>query len=72
MSVEYRSAYQLQAMIAELAGVAPSTIDVEKVGNAGDFKASFVGSSAGVNQAKAKMDIDNICRQLRLTFKLQV
>jgi hypothetical protein len=39
VSIEQKSAIQLEQMIADLTGFEPSSICVTKVGNSGDFNA---------------------------------
>jgi hypothetical protein len=72
MPLEFKSEYQLQTLVAELAGFDPSCIDIERIGNEGDFKATFVGSAGAVGLTRAKADVENVCSQLRLKFRLEV
>jgi hypothetical protein len=71
MSIEQKSAFQLEQMIADLTGFAPSSIYVTTAGNSGDFNASIVGSVAAVSKARAQADVEAACRQLKLKFKLK-
>jgi hypothetical protein len=71
MPLESKTAFQLEEMIADLAGFAATAIDVVKVGNNGDFSATLIGTAASVSKSRAQSDIEVVCRQLRLKFKLK-
>ena len=71
MTLESTTSYQLEEMIAELAGFSATSIDVVKVGNSGDFHATVIGTVAAVSPSRAQSDVEAICRQLRLKFKLK-
>jgi hypothetical protein len=43
---EYRNAYQLEALIADMAGFNPNNVQVTRVGVSGDFRCEFVGAVA--------------------------
>ena len=69
--IEYRSAFQLEAMIAEMAGFDPRNVQVTRVGHSGDFHADFVGKVAAVDTSRARHDIDAACTELRIRFRLR-
>ena len=67
---EYKNAYQLELLIADQSGFDPKNIQVMKVGNSGDFRATFVGTAPGVNQARAKSDVESACSRLKVKYRL--
>jgi hypothetical protein len=71
MSIEQKTAFQLEEMIADLTGFSAKVIDVTRVGTDGDFNASMVGSVAGVSKSRAHADVEVACSQLKLRFKLK-
>jgi hypothetical protein len=72
MPHESKTAFQLEKMIADITGLDTTGVHIIKVGNGGDFGATFMkGSSAGVSASRAQSDIDAACRQLKLKFKLK-
>jgi hypothetical protein len=71
MAYEFKTAFQLEEMIADLAGFNATSIHVSKVGNAGDFRATMVGTVAAVSASRAQSDIDAISAKLRLKFRLR-
>lgn len=68
---EYKTAYQLERLIAETAGFDPKNIQVTRVGNKGDWCADFVGKVAGVTESRAKHDVEAACNQIRAHFRLE-
>lgn len=72
MAIQSKTAFQLQQMIAEMAGFHPDNIDVMKLDSDGAFRAVLIGTVAAVSKSKAQSDIENACRQLRLKYRLQV
>ena len=71
MPREYKTAFQLEQIIADFTGLYVTAIHVTKVGNSGDFNATVVGTVAFVNASRAKSDIEVACRQLKQRFKLK-
>jgi hypothetical protein len=68
---EYKTAFHLEAMVAEIAGFDPKNIHVTRVGKSGDFGADFVGTVAAVNTSRAKHDVDVACNSLKARFRLK-
>ncbi len=68
--IEYRNAYQLEALIADLAGFDPKNIQVTKVGVSGDFRCDFVGAVGGVSSSRAKADVEAACSRFRAKYRL--
>jgi hypothetical protein len=68
--IEYKSAFQLEALIADLAGFDENNVQVTKIGNTGDFRAGFVGTPAAVNVSRAKADVDSACNKLKTKYRL--
>lgn len=69
---DYKSAYQLEQMIAELAGFDGTHVLVTAVGEHGDFRAEFIGKTATVILPRARVDLDAACHQVRANFRLQL
>ena len=67
---EYRNAYQLEAIIADMAGFDPQNIQVTKVGVGGDFRCDFVGTVGGVSSSRAKSDVEAACIRMREKYRL--
>ena len=70
MSLEFKTGRQLEQMIADLAGLDERNVMVTASGTRGNFTAKFVGSIAAVSKSRAQLDIDNICAELGLRYKL--
>lgn len=68
---DYKTALQLEALIAEKAGFDPKNIQVSRIGHAGDFKAEFVGAAAAVSASRARNDVMRVCDELRKTTRLK-
>jgi hypothetical protein len=71
MPPESKTAFQLQQMIGEMAGFDPDSIDVVKQGDDGGFRAVLIGAVGAFSKSSAQSDIENICRQLRLKYRLK-
>jgi hypothetical protein len=71
MPLESKTAFQLQQMSGEMAGFDPNGIDVVKLGNDGSFRAILIGAVGAVSKSRAQSDIENVCRQLRLKYRLK-
>jgi len=69
---DFKSAYQLEAMIADLAGFDTTHILVMAVGEHGDFRAEFLGRVAAANSSRARSDVDAACRQVKANFRLKI
>ena len=69
---DYRSAYQLEGMIAELAGFDSAHILVTAIGEHGDFRAEFIGKVTAVTPSRARTDVDAACRQVKANFRLRL
>ena len=69
---DYKSAYQLEGMIAELAGFDSTHVLVTAVGEHGDFRAAFIGKVAAVTPSRARTEVDAACRQVKANFKLRL
>ena len=69
---DYRSAYQLEGMIAELAGFDSTHVLMTAVGDHGDFRAEFIGKVAAVTPSNAGNDVDATCRQVKTNFRLRL
>jgi len=69
---DYKSAYQLEEMIADLAGFDKSHVLVMAVGDRGDFRAEFLGGIPAVNPSRARSDVDAACQRLKTTFRLRI
>ena len=70
MRLELKTCRQLEEMIADLAGFDEKNIMVAASGSRGNFTAKFVGSTTAVSKSRAQSDIDNICAELHLRYKL--
>jgi hypothetical protein len=70
--IEYRTAFQLEQLIADLAGLGTENVQVTKVGNGGGFKATMVGSAGGVSRSRAQSDITRVSTALNLKYRLKV
>jgi hypothetical protein len=68
---EYKSAYQLEEMIADLAGFDHTHVLVMAVGDHGDFRAEFIGRAAAASPSRAR-SVDASCRQVKARFKLRL
>jgi hypothetical protein len=69
---DYKSAYQLEGMIAELAGFDSAYVLVTAVGDHGDFRAEFIGKVAAVMSSRARTDVDAACRKVKANFRLRL
>jgi hypothetical protein len=69
--VEYKTAFQLEEMIADLAGLDTKNIQVTSLGKAGNFYATMIGTVSGVNRFRAQSDIDAACARLKANYKLK-
>ncbi len=57
MALESKTAFQLQHMIAEMAGFHPDNIDVVKLGNDGGFRGVLIGTVGAVSKSKCMPSI---------------
>lgn len=69
--VEWKTAYQLEILIAELAGFDSRNIQVTPVGSNGDFRVEFVGTAAGVSASRAKVDVKTAITTMRARYRLK-
>lgn len=69
--IEYKTAFQLEQMIADLAGLSTENVQVTRAGTGGDFQATMVGTAGGVSRSRAQSDITRVCATLKLTYKLK-
>lgn len=68
---DFKSAYQLEEMIADIAGFDTTHVLVMAVGDRGDFRAEFLGQVAA-NSSRARSDVDAACRQVKASFRLKL
>ena len=71
MPLESKTAFQLQQMIGETAGLHPDNVGVVKWGNDGRFTDVLVGTVSVVSKSRAEAEIESACRQLRLKYRLK-
>ena len=70
-AMEFRTARQLELLIASAAGFDEKHVQVIPVGNAGDFRAEFVGSVAAVSSSRARSDVERACRSIKEKYLLR-
>jgi hypothetical protein len=69
--VEFKTTYQLEAMVAEIAGFDPKNVQVSRAGNKGDWRANFVGTVAAVTASRAQHDVEAACSKLKAQYLLK-
>jgi hypothetical protein len=70
-TLESKTSRELQQMIADLSGLPPTIISVHKIGDTGNFGATVIAGVTGVSGGAHQSNIETICDQLRLKYRLK-
>jgi hypothetical protein len=66
-----KTAFELEKIVAELAGFDQQIIIVSKVGHDGDFTATVTSRTAWLTKATAQSEVDKVCAKLKATHRLE-
>jgi hypothetical protein len=69
--LEPKTSRELEQMIAEQSGLPLSIINIQKMGDAGNFTAKVIAGVKVVSGARLQSQVETICDLLRLKYRLK-
>src|SRR4051794_29378528 len=71
MPIEPKTSQELREIVADLAGLSPSVINVHKIADVGNFGATVIAGVTSVGGGAHQSNVEAICDRLRLKYRLK-